>query len=62
MKVYEVVCICPESEAWNGKSWRVPARSEDDACDKVLMDLEGWGDSHPKATLIRRSELQAYRI
>ena len=61
-KWYEVVCICPASDAWNSKSWRVPAKNEDEACDRVLEDLEMWWQSNKKATLPTRQHLQAYRV
>jgi hypothetical protein len=56
-KYFEVVCVntgAIEENGWPGKSWRVAARNEDEACDKVLEDLESWGgeahESHPSSS------------
>lgn len=64
-KYFEVVCVntgATEENGWHGKSWRVSARNEDEACDKALEDLESWWESRTKATLPRRQDLQACRV
>ena len=64
-KDFEVVCVntgAIEENGWPGKSWRVSARNEDEACDKVLENLDSWGEMRTKATLPRRQDLQAYRV